>query len=265
MISLTLVVILLAAVASYGSWQLAQYIGARQRTSSSMLVLFGMSLLAVLVVVAVVSATSWWKRPAVEVAESAAPIGSLAARRASEPVEQAVPSIAEPDPLMADWPATYCLKSSHAQTDDAGQAYVDNECGRLVAVIYSWCQLSHVTCSEDRPDSLHWRYEPAGVLLTTVAQRPSTLRLSEDGPLVASTYVLSEPGDQRRRVRFIACYVTAHGVLEALGADGVSLQDQSRALHAALSSDACYSRVMKFSHAGRIEGKPIDALLRAGL
>lgn len=278
MISLALVVILLAAAASYGSWQLAQYIGTRQRTLSGTLVLCGILFLTAFVMLAVVTATSGWRKPLAAIEEMSAalvapartvpenartePVAPIARPQTAAPIEQ----IADPDPLMADWPATYCLKSGRTQADSVGQAYLDNECGRIVAVIYAWCPLARAACSADEATSLDWSYEPAGILMTTVAQRLSSLRLRDGGPLVASTYVLTEPGDQRRRVRFLACYVTAAEVLGVLDAGNrASPQDQRRELMSALSGDACYSRVTKLSRVGQLNRKPVDALLREGI
>jgi hypothetical protein len=166
------------------------------------------------------------------------------------------------DPLQ-DWPATQCVKSSRA--GDLGRWSLDNECRDVVAVVFAWCRPANSVCAANVVNSSDWRYEPAGILMTTLAQRPSPHRLTKSGPLFAPTYVLKESGDVPQ-IRYLACPVTGAELLALLNEppDFASEADRDAAFDEALQADKCYVRVAKWSRMGQRTGKSLDALLRNG-
>jgi hypothetical protein len=177
-----------------------------------------------------------------------------------------VSRLAGVDPLGKQWPATDCVTSTRS-TAAAGGWFIDNECDRVVAVVFAWCRRADPSCNTNALRTQGWRYEPAGIVMTSSMQRPTRQRLSDDGPLVAATYALSAPGDAHRRIRYLACYLTAPDVLELLrgGDTEASDAEQRSRLQAALNSDECYERVAQWSQSGQRRGKSPDSLLRDGV
>jgi hypothetical protein len=271
MLSLAVLVVLLAAVASFGSWQLAQ-LTALRRLPRAAILLCGTCFTVATVVLGMSTTMSWW-RPLLQIEDLSAPL--LEPVRAGGDViaavaERSSDSTAEVDvekrvhaPALEDWPATECIATMRDDSGGAERRFIDNGCDRVGAVVFAWCGHSQAACDPSVRTSREWRYEPAGIVMTSTLQRPSPLRLRGEGsPLIAPTYLVDESGAQRGTVRYVACYVTSTEVLDLLGAAGSTGRDR---LQSALSKDDCYSRVTRLSRAGRVEGRSPDALLHDGV
>lgn len=167
------------------------------------------------------------------------------------------------DPLSRDWPLTECVESKR-QTD-MDRWLLDNECEHAVAVVLAWCERNN-PCAEQVRNGAGWRYEPAGIVMTSMKQRPSLHRLTHDGPLLAPIYVLDK-ANSVDRIRYLACEVTGSEILALLKnpKDYASLEEREAALDTALEKDNCYSRVQLWSRIGRQTGKSPDELLHEGV
>jgi hypothetical protein len=166
-----------------------------------------------------------------------------------------------PAAIVAEWPATDCVESMRA--DESAHWILDNGCGRVVAVLFASCQLSETACFTNALISQGWQYEATGILMTAETDKPLPLRLGDDGPLVAPIFTIRDAAGARRQIRYLACEVTAPGVLGLLR--GLSDQLTSQRLTAELRTDACYSQVLDWSRSGHRLGASPDALLRRGI
>jgi hypothetical protein len=286
MISAALIVVLLAATASFASWLFSQWLGIRRRSTATIVTLggAGVTLLIGAAAMAILAAPTWWQTfiPAIDPAPTLlAPVaeGTAANRQAAAPPTQTAvedgSSASAVDAAMKsaqlaiqsrNWPATDCVTSTRSSAA-AGGWFIDNECDRVVAVVFAWCQQKNVSCNGNALRTQAWRYEPKGIVMTSALQRPSRQRLGDTGPLVAPTYALNAAGDAQQRIRYLACYVTAPDALEVLAGSRTDTSDaeQQRRLDAALSSDECYERVSQWSRLGQQQGKSPDALLSDGV
>lgn len=166
-----------------------------------------------------------------------------------------------PAVVVAEWPATDCIAST--RSDQSARWMLDNGCGRVVAVLFASCELSETACSTKTLVSQGWRYEPTGILMTASNDRPVPLRLGDRGPLVAPIFTIRDAGNERRQIRYLACEVTAPGVLQVLQEFGGDLTQQR--LTTALRADACYAQVLAWSNVGQRLGASPDSLLRNGI
>jgi hypothetical protein len=167
-----------------------------------------------------------------------------------------------PAAVVAEWPATDCVESMRAE--ESAHWILDNGCGRVVAVLFASCELSETACFANALVSQGgWKYEPNGILLTAANDKPLPLRLGDGGPRVAPIFTIRDAGGVRRQIRYLACEVTAPGVLRALREYGD--QPAQQALTAQLSTDACYLQVLDWTRSGRRLGASPDALLRQGV
>jgi hypothetical protein len=162
--------------------------------------------------------------------------------------------------IHPQWSATDCVASTYS----AGPALwmLDNGCGRVVAVLFASCVFqpdAAIACVDQK-----WNYEPTGILMTAANDRPVPLRLGKDGPLVAPIFTIRDAAGSQRRIRYLACEVTAPGVLQLLRSYGGEDLTQER-LVAELRADACYSRVLDWTRTGHRYGKSPDTLLRTGV
>ena len=166
-----------------------------------------------------------------------------------------------PAAIVAEWPATDCVESMRA--DESAHWILDNGCDRVVAVLFASCQLSETACFTNALVSQGWQYEATGILMTAESDKPLPLRLGDDGPIVAPIFTIRDAAGARRQIRYLACEVTAPGVLGLLR--GLSDQLTSQRLTAELRADACYSQVLDWSRSGHRLGASPDALLRRGI
>lgn len=167
-----------------------------------------------------------------------------------------------PAAVVADWPTTDCVVST--RTDRSPHWILDNGCGRVVAVLFASCELSETACFTNALVSQGgWKYEPTGILMTAESDKPLPLRLGDDGPLIAPIFTIRDAAGARRQIRYLACEVTAPGVLRLLR--GLSDQLTPQRLTAELRADACYSQVLDWSRSGHRLGASPDALLRRGI
>ncbi|HET9445489.1 MAG TPA: hypothetical protein VFO35_04475 [Steroidobacteraceae bacterium] len=167
-----------------------------------------------------------------------------------------------PAAVVAQWPATDCVESMRAE--ESAHWILDNGCDRVVAVLFASCELSETACFANALVSQGgWKYEPNGILLTAGNDKPLPLRLGDGGPRVAPIFTIRDAGGVRRQIRYLACEVTAPGVLRALREYGGEPAQQ--ALTAELSTDACYLQVLDWTRSGRRTGASPDALLRRGV
>jgi hypothetical protein len=164
-----------------------------------------------------------------------------------------------PAAVVAEWPATECIAST--RSDESQRWILDNGCGRVVAVLFASCELSETACFTNALVSDGWSYEPAGILMTAANDKPVPLRLGNVGPLVAPVFTIRDAAGARRQIRYLACEITAGGVLQMLSTSGT---DAER-LAAELRADACYSQVLAWSRSGQRRGSSPDMLLRQGI
>ena len=172
------------------------------------------------------------------------------------------PASVIPAAVVAEWPATDCVESERA--NDSSRWVLDNGCGRVVAVLFASCELSETACfTNTLIPQRGWKYEATGILMTAESDKPLPLRLGADGPLVAPIFTIRDAAGMRRQIRYLACEVTAPGVLQLLHDSGAELTSQR--LTAELRADACYSKVLDWSRSGHRLGASPDALLRRGI
>jgi hypothetical protein len=314
MSAVVIAVVLLVFAASFGSWCLSQWLGARPHASNATLAMGGAGvalLIGAAALTFLVAPTSWYSllqtvgmgadAPAGRVSpgfrtssqdenvsgvrptnESSAPESAgraraysvqetpgrphqLTATRIVETTSRhtAVASTAsrEIDFIIADhWPATECVKS--LRSDDSRRWLLDNECPGVVAIVFAWCSRPGPACDPNAPDSTAWRYEPAGILMTTLREPLSSRRLTEGGPLIAPTYAQRETADLPQ-IRYFACNVTDADLLAQLNEpDGAAAGGAK--LDAALRADECYAWVAQLSRTGERTGKSPDVLLLSG-
>jgi hypothetical protein len=166
-----------------------------------------------------------------------------------------------PAAVVAEWPATDCVESTRA--DESAHWILDNGCGRVVAVLFASCELSETACFTNTLVAQGgWKYEPTGILMTAEHDKPLPLRLGDKGPMVAPIFTIRDVAGARRQIRYLACEVTAPGVLRLLR--GLGHQPTSQLLTAELRVDECYSRVLEWARSGQRFGASPDALLRRG-
>jgi hypothetical protein len=166
-----------------------------------------------------------------------------------------------PAAVVAEWEATDCIASS--RSDQSGRWVLDNGCGRVVAVLFASCDEGTRACFTNSSVSQRWSYEPTGILMTAANDRPVPLRLGNDGPLVAPIFTIRDAGNARRQIRYLACEITAPGVLQALHEPGGTFAQQRLTLE--LRADGCYAQVLAWSSSGQARGASPDALLRDGI
>ena len=164
-----------------------------------------------------------------------------------------------PAAVVAEWPATDCIESK--RSEESARWMLDNGCGRVVAVLFASCERSE--CFTNTSVSQGWRYELTGILMTAANDRPVPVRLGDHGPLVAPIFTIRDAGNARRQIRYLACEVTAPGVLQALHESGGDLTQQR--LTAELRADTCYTQVLAWSSSGQRSGASPDLLLRNGI
>jgi hypothetical protein len=166
-----------------------------------------------------------------------------------------------PAAVVAEWPATDCIASTHS--DQSARWVLDNGCGRVVAVLFASCDQSATACFTNTSVSQRWSYEPTGILMTAANDRPVPLRLGTDGPLIAPIFTIRDAGNARRQIRYLACEVTAPGVLQLLHEPGGEFAQQRLQLE--LRADDCYAQVLAWSRSGHGRGVSPDSLLRYGI
>ena len=163
---------------------------------------------------------------------------------------------------VAQWSSTACVAST--RSDESARWMLDNGCGRVVAVLFASCWSGETACLIDSVASQEWSYEPTGILMTAANDRPVPLRLGKGGPLIAPLFTIRDDAGTRRRIRYLACEVTAPAVLELLRASRGEELTQQR-LTAELRADACYSQVLDWSRSGQRSRRSPEALLRSGI
>jgi hypothetical protein len=171
------------------------------------------------------------------------------------------PASIMPAAIVAEWQATDCVTST--RTADSARWMLDNGCGRVVAVLFASCSSSQASCSTNALLSEGWSYQPMGILMTAANDKPVPLRLGDGGPLVAPIFTIRDAGKEPRRIRYLACDVTAPGVLQVLREpSGEASQER---LAAELRADACYAQVLAWSSSGQRRGASPQTLLRDGI
>jgi hypothetical protein len=166
-----------------------------------------------------------------------------------------------PAAVVAQWTSTDCV--APLRSDESSLWMLDNGCGRVLAVLFASCQGSEIACFTNQLVSHSWSYEPSGILMTAANDRPVPVRLGDRGPLVAPIFTIRDAGNARRQIRYLACEVTAPGVLQALHESGGDLTQQR--LAAELRTDACYAQVLAWASSGQRSGASPDSLLRNGI
>jgi hypothetical protein len=171
--------------------------------------------------------------------------------------EPQAPRFAVPGPLLSEWPTTECVAAARDQAGSQ-RLLLDNECERVVALVFASCPYSTPGCNTSALVSSGWKYETQGVVLTTAEQRPLMDRLADGGPLIAPIYAVDA---SQRRIRYLACALTDPEALTMLRSPALADGDRATRLRTALTRDACYARVLELSRAGRESGLSPDALL----
>jgi hypothetical protein len=228
-------------VASIGSWLFSQWLSEQRRASALALGLGGTGLLVLLgaTAVAVVSTSASWQRW-VPGFDTTAPKTDIV----TTPVVVADLGAAE------QWPATTCIKPLHATGTVPRRWFLDNECERPIVVMLAWCDEARAVCTAGSPQAA-WRYESAGLVMTSALARPILRRMPEHEAPITGTYALTEPRDGALRIRYLACYL-ADPAIAALTHDSMSSEEFQRTLRA----DDCYSRVSSMSQVAALSGQP---------
>lgn len=236
-----LILVLLAAVASLGSWLFNQWSRQQQRASALALGVgvMGLVLLLGVTAAAIVSTSASW--PSWFAGFGAA---GPQTREAAAPVS--VADLGSSD----DWPATTCIKPLHATGSEPRHWFLDNECERPIVVLLAWCDDAVSICTAGSPQA-EWRYESHGLIMTSALARPTARRMPKHGAPIAGTSALAEPADGRLRLRYLACYLGEPAVA-ALAREAMSGEDFLRTLQA----DECYSRVASISPVAARSGQP---------
>ena len=241
MYSALLILVLLALVASLGSWLFSQWLSEQRRASALALGLGTTGLLVLLgaTAVAVVSTSASWQSWVPGFETAAAKTSTIAA---------AVP-VADLG-SVDQWPATTCIKPLHATGSVPRRWFLDNECERPIVVMLAWCDEARSVCTAGSPQAA-WRYESAGVVMTSALARPVARRMPEHEAPITGTYALAEPGDGALRIRYLACYL-GEPAMAALTHEFVGNEE----FHCVLRADDCYSRVSSASQIAARSGQP---------
>ena len=178
---------------------------------------------------------------------------------AEHPAGQRSADIPDRNVAAPAWPATTCVAA--LRSEQASRWMLDNRCGGALAVLFASCQLGESACFSGVGVSAAWSYEPAGILMTGANDRPVAVRVADGGPLVAPIFAIRDSAGARRQIRYLACEVTAPGVLRLLREVAAEELTQQR-LAAELRADACYAQVLDWARNGQRLGRPPDALLR---
>jgi hypothetical protein len=317
MSAIVIAVVLLVFAASFGSWCLSQWLGARPHASNATLAIGGAGvalLIGAAALTFLVAPASWYsllqtvgmgadapvgrvspgfrtssqgdevsdvkstnlagapgtadrlrtyasqETPGVRRAQGTQQTATRSVETASQRVAGTSIALREIDFIMADhWPATECVKS--LRSDDSRRWLLDNECPGAVAVVFAWCSRPGQACDPNARNSTAWRYEPAGILMTTPQEPLSSRRLAEGGPMIAPTYALRETADLPQ-IRYFACNVTNADLLAQLNEpDAATGAADDAKLEAALRADECYAWVAQLSRTGERTGKSPDLLL----
>lgn len=161
------IVVLLALVASLGSWLFSQWLSEQRRTSALALGLGGTGLLVLLgaTAVAVVATSSSWQHwvPGFDATASKA-------RAVAPPV--AIADLGSPE----QWPATTCIKPLRATSTVPRRWFLDNDCERPIVVMLAWCDEAKSICTAGSPQA-SWRYESTGLIMTSALARPISRRM----------------------------------------------------------------------------------------
>lgn len=239
--SALLILALLVLAASLGSWLFNQWLSDQRRVSALALGLGGVGLVLLMgaAAVAILSTAAHWQAFAPRLSDSAHE-----------------KSISSASVVVADfgsaehWPATGCIKPMHASGTTPRRWFLDNECDRAVAMMLAWCDETRTVCTAGAPQAA-WRYEPAGLIMTSMMARPIARRMPEHDAPITGTYALEEAEGTSLRVRYLACYLS-ESVADALMHDAMSTDD----FHRRLRADDCYSRVSSSSQIGARTGQP---------
>jgi hypothetical protein len=271
MVTAVVILTLLTVVASLASWLFGQWLGARTRISGAALAIggAGVTLLVGAVAFVMIGATTGWQRfipihdssPLIAPAPVAAqPANPVSAEPTAEKV--AAQHQREQKAEMVEAAERHLRWSDYAKAVDVARQYLAEHPGDPeMSSLFASCQSSETACFTNAVVSQEWSYEPAGILMTAANDKPVPLRLRKDGPLVAPIFTIRDPAGARRQIRYLACDVTAPGVLELLR---TSAGDEER-LAAELRVDACYAQVLDWSRSGQRLGRSPDALLRQGI
>lgn len=237
-----LILVLLVLAASLGSWLFSQWVSAAPRASALSLAIGGVGFVLLIgaTALAILVTSANWPSFVPEF-DSSPP----------KPVETtAVPVVAADFGSAEQWPATTCLTPMHATMATPRRWFIDNDCERIVAVMLAWCDEAKSPCTAGTPEA-GWRYEPAGIVMTSAAAKPIARRMPERNAPIAGTYALTEASDARLRIRYLACYLSdtaATAVMHETIAGDV--------LSRALLADDCYARVASASRVGASSGQP---------
>ena len=242
MVTAVVIFILLTVAASLASWLFGQWLAGRTRVSGTALAIGGGGAMLLIGTVAymAIGATSWWQRlmPVFDSSPLIPPAAAPAPASAAAPAPQA----AVPEDRDVEWPASRCVAANYS--DKTARWMIDNGCDAVVAVAFQSCEMGEADCRSGL--ARHWRYEPAGILMTAANDKPVLLRVADGGPLVAPIFTIPDVAGTRRQIRYAACLVAAPRVLRLLRDSGGDEMAQQR-LATALRDDACYQQVLRWS------------------
>lgn len=239
--SALLILVLLAIVASLGSWLFNQWFSEQRRASALALGLggVGMVLLLGVTAAAIISTSASWP--------SWVPrFGPLESKRETTSAPVAVADLGTAE----HWPATTCIKPLHASGSTPRRWFLDNDCERPIVVMLAWCDQAQSVCTAGAPQAA-WRYESAGLIMTNALALPTLRRMPEHEAPITGTYALAEPQGGALRIRYLACYLGEEAVA-ALTGDSLAHEEFERTLLA----DECYSRVSSASRIAARSGQP---------
>lgn len=236
-----LILALLVLAASLGSWLFNQWLSDQRRASALALGLGGVGFVLLMgaTAMAILSTSANWQAFVPRFGDSIQEKSTSTA------------SVVVADFGSAEqWPATRCIKPMHASDTTPRRWFLDNECDRAVAVMLAWCDETYSVCTAGAPQAA-WRYEPAGLVMTSMMARPIARRMPEHDAPITGTYALEEAEGTSLRIRYLACYLS-ESVADALMHDATSADE----FHRVLRADDCYARVSSSSLIGARTGQP---------
>lgn len=241
MYSALLILALLVLAASLGSWLFNQWLSDERRVSALALGVGGVGLVLLMgaSAVAILSTSANWQAFVPRFGDS------TREKRASQ-----TPVVVADFGSVEQWPATRCIKPMHATGTTPRRWFLDNECDQAVAVMLAWCDETYTVCTAGAPQAA-WRYEPAGLVMTSMTARPIARRMPEHDAPITGTFALEEAEGTSLRIRYLACYLS-ESVANGLMDEAMTTDD----FHRRLSADDCYSRVSSSSQIGARTGQP---------
>ena len=284
MASAVVIITLLTVAASLASWLFSRWLASRVRLSAAALAVGGAGAVLLISAVAfvVVGAASGWQL-LIPVQDFSLPADPASAARSTDawpvkrqPVEAAESPqqedvataserlrMSERKAEMLASAESYLEQSQYRQAVDTAREYLAVY-PRDADMLSMMARCSRLSIPVPPLSSPPWSSRN-GRRPTVSRPRARTTRRAgcSTTAVVAPIFTIRDAGNARRQIRYLACEVTAPGVLQVLRASGGDLTQQR--LTAELRADACYAQVLAWSSTGQRTGASPDSLLRNGI